>query len=177
MKSKDLIKQLQKIDPNGEAEVVVDGDPIYFAEHLEGYWDGWYEVLIQDHSRTDYNIKGTKFTREGSKVRLHIMDYEAVLLSDPDAKMEIHKSMDAHSRKFLKKQIAEKRAEMKKIHTDVDEWDKERKDKEPKEPETRLIHESENEPCFINHHICIKDKRWFYKLLRFFGIRRGTGHE
>lgn len=126
MKTSELIKQLKKEDPDGTSEVVVDGEPIYFVEHLEGYYDGHYEVLLQDHSQDPhYNIVGTKFTREKSKVRLHIMGYKEVLLDDPDAKMEIDESIGRWKEEIQKK-VDKARAEMKKIHADVDEWDRKR---------------------------------------------------
>lgn len=77
MKVKELIEQLSKCDP--EAEVIAEGKCIYFIEELPGYYDGSYQVLIQDKSSPYFNIKGVEFTRANKKVRLNMMDFEDVI--------------------------------------------------------------------------------------------------
>ena len=58
-------------------------------------------------------------------------------------------------------------------HREEVEYVRGKEKKEPTEPETRLIHESEHESCSKDQ--CVKDKRLFYKILRFFGLRKGKG--
>lgn len=79
MKTKDLILELQKCDPN--AEVVVGGEPIFFIEQLPGYYDGSYQKLIQNKSK-NYNIKGIEFTRAGTKVKIHCLSVEDIIWNE-----------------------------------------------------------------------------------------------
>ena len=51
MKSKELICQLQKLDPEGNCEVFGDGD-IYYLEKLPWYYDGKPGILIRDPKLT-----------------------------------------------------------------------------------------------------------------------------
>ncbi len=50
MKTKELIRQLQREDPSGELECCVDNSDIFFVEHLPAYYDGCLEVLVRDKS-------------------------------------------------------------------------------------------------------------------------------
>lgn len=77
MKVKELIENLKKCDP--EAEVIADGMAIFFIEEQPGYYDGSYQVLIQDKNNPYYNIKGVEFTRAFKKVKLHLMNFEDVI--------------------------------------------------------------------------------------------------
>jgi len=80
MKVKELIAQLQKTDE--DCEVVVGGKAIHFVEQVEGYWDGPYEVLIEDESKKPfYSVIGGKVTTKGDKVRLFILPIEDALYS------------------------------------------------------------------------------------------------
>jgi len=88
MKTKELIRALQELDPSGETEVVAGGAPIFFAEALPAYYDGALQSLIQDKSRTDYNITGYKFSDQGNKIMLRLMDLESVLWEDPNATID-----------------------------------------------------------------------------------------
>lgn len=58
MKSKELIKQLQEIDPSGEIEVGVGRSDIYFVSKYPAYYDGPNFILTKDLSKTNYNIIG-----------------------------------------------------------------------------------------------------------------------
>lgn len=82
MKTKDLILELQKCDP--EAEVVVGGEAIFFIEQLPGYYDGSYQKLIQNNS-SNYNIKGLEFTRAGTKVIINTMSVEDIIWNEESA--------------------------------------------------------------------------------------------
>lgn len=71
MKTKDLIKMLQKVDPEGECHVRVNtesgaGTPVW-AEKKEGYWDGYYTYIEDDVMH---------FSIAGNKVDLSVMDEE-----------------------------------------------------------------------------------------------------
>lgn len=92
MKSKDLIAQLQEIDPDGETEVFVGGDDIYFAEVLPWYWDGRPARLVRNEDKKPYyHIDGFIYgeTPNGKKIRLNTMSMGDVLFHNPDAETQV----------------------------------------------------------------------------------------
>lgn len=80
MKTAQLIEQLKKEDPEGDTEVVVGGTPIHFVSREPGYYDGHYEVLIEDPAKKPYYaVIGGVATGQGSKVKLHLLSIEDAL--------------------------------------------------------------------------------------------------
>ncbi len=74
MKTKDLIKELMKLDPTGDIDVCIGNAAIYSIEKLPGYYDGAFERLIQDHSLDPYyNIVGAEYIRNEQKICLNKM--------------------------------------------------------------------------------------------------------
>jgi hypothetical protein len=67
MKTKELIKLLQEVDPAGETEVCVHNNDILFVDCEPAYYDGTLERLEVKNGR----IVGAKYVRKGSKVRIH----------------------------------------------------------------------------------------------------------
>jgi len=89
MKTKELIKELQEIDPDGELEVTVGKSPIYYLETLPSYYDGPRDELIQDQSLDPhYNITGIRVIRDGYHVCINTMRLDDVLTDNPDAIVE-----------------------------------------------------------------------------------------
>jgi len=85
MKSSELIKQLQELDPEGVIEVCINNVDIYFLDVEGAYYDGSLQVLTRDHSKDPYyNITGGKYVRSGSKIVLHPMSIRDVLWDNPD---------------------------------------------------------------------------------------------
>jgi len=84
MKTKELIRRLQKEDPSGELEVSVDGVDIHFVSREEGYRDGAYEVLKRDESKTCYNIIGAELCCGGEKVIIRPYSIQDMFLNHPD---------------------------------------------------------------------------------------------
>ena len=107
MKTKELIELLQKYDPNGDIEVVVDGVPIYCCEKAEAYWDGPLALLIQNKNNKHFNIEGYKYTDKGKKLNLRTMDLQSVLLElmdkgfDKDIIIELDLKGDTNRKKML----------------------------------------------------------------------------
>jgi hypothetical protein len=89
MKTKELIQQLQELDPEGEIEVVADGAPIYFAEKLPACYDGSLQILAQDSNRKGYNVVGYKVTNKGNKILLRTLDLESVMWENDDAQIDL----------------------------------------------------------------------------------------
>jgi hypothetical protein len=78
MKVKNLIKELEKLDQ--ESEVTIGGSAIYCVEQLPGYYDGYYEKLIEDESKKPfYSVIGIEFTRANTKVELKTLDVSDIL--------------------------------------------------------------------------------------------------
>lgn len=84
MKTKELIRQLQKEDPSGEEEVCVGNRDIHFVERLPAFYDGPLQVLIWK----DDEIVGAKITQEGYKIRIHTKDIESLIDDKPDIPVE-----------------------------------------------------------------------------------------
>ena len=73
MKTKELIKELQELDPTGETEVVCGCGDIYFVEELPAYYDGRLGVLIKDESKKPYyHVKGGSRPRSIYRTRRSI---------------------------------------------------------------------------------------------------------
>jgi hypothetical protein len=89
MKSKELIRLLQVLDPTGETEVFVGSTPIYFLEKLPAYYDGYPQMLVQDETEgSHYNIIGAKYLGSGDKIRIHIMSIDDILFDDYEAPVD-----------------------------------------------------------------------------------------
>lgn len=69
MKTKELIKQLQKEDPTGEAYVRCGDGAVTHFELKSGYWDGPYEYIDENGNFVISN--------QGSKVDIVTMDSES----------------------------------------------------------------------------------------------------
>jgi len=70
MKTKDFIKLLQEEDPSGECYLRINGEPIWFLEQKQGYWDGPYNYLKKDDKGEYVWIQST----EDYKIDVHTMD-------------------------------------------------------------------------------------------------------
>ena len=89
MKTKDLIAELQRIDPTGEGEVCVDNRDIYSVSREPAYWDGRLQRLILDESKKPYwHIAGARFVSEGDKVRINCPSVWELIVDDPDLPVE-----------------------------------------------------------------------------------------
>lgn len=80
MKSRELIKRLQELDPDGECEVFGDGD-IYCLEKLPWYWDGKPGILIRDENlKPYYDVIGMRqiTEKDGDKIYINCLGVEDV---------------------------------------------------------------------------------------------------
>jgi len=90
MKSKELIRQLQEIDPSGEMQVVSGECDIFILETNPAYYDGKLVTLIRDKSKLPfYDIIGIKVKTEGKKINLKFMSAEDVIIEDWTAKVDL----------------------------------------------------------------------------------------
>ena len=70
MKTKELIKMLQKEDPTGEAEVVVGNQPITHIEFAPGFYDGAFWTAEENN----YNIQSITLNSNSNKIQLRFKD-------------------------------------------------------------------------------------------------------
>ena len=59
MKSRDLIKLLKEVDPEGECHIRTSGGAVLDVEKKAGYWDGMYKY-IDDDGNFVFSTKGDK---------------------------------------------------------------------------------------------------------------------
>jgi hypothetical protein len=98
MKTKELIRQLQKEDPSGEVEVCVGNVDISFV-HLEpAYWDGSLQVVTRDEK--GYAIGG-KYKRKGNKLQIEILSFSDLIWDHPEAKID-YSELDEDRQKSYK---------------------------------------------------------------------------
>lgn len=90
MKVKELIQQLQELDPSGETEVSCGNHDIWTVEMLPAYYDGRLQLLIRDPEKTGecFDIIGAKYVSKGQKIKLTSMGVTDVLWDNPDAEID-----------------------------------------------------------------------------------------
>ncbi|HYF54170.1 MAG TPA: hypothetical protein VEA41_07920 [Salinarimonas sp.] len=114
MKTKDLIAELQRLDPEGDIEVEGCGD-IHFLTRQPGYYDGPAFVLKRDPTTEYYNVIGAEYQFKPDKIRLHMLDLRDVLLNDPECPI----TFDKEPSPWWPEHVAKVRAEMRKIVEDA----------------------------------------------------------
>lgn len=70
MKTKTLIKVLQKLDPSGELEVCIGNKDIVEIKVLPANYDGRLEILQRHEVEEGYNISGIEMRSKGQKVSI-----------------------------------------------------------------------------------------------------------
>jgi len=117
VKAKELIRRLQDLDPSGEIEVTVGGHDIYFLDMDPGYYDGCYQVLIQDPELIgkSYSVIGIEIRAGGQKIDLHTMGYKDVLENDPDAPVTYDSD---YAKRNYKSRVEAYRTDMKPLNTE-----------------------------------------------------------
>ena len=89
MKTKELIAELQRIDPDGEGEVCVDNRDIYYVAREPAYWDGRLQRLVIDETKKPYwCIAGGKFVSRGDKISIQALSLFDLATDDPDTPVE-----------------------------------------------------------------------------------------
>jgi len=112
MKVKELIAELLKQDPTGEAEVAIDNKTVYGTTGVEpGYYDGtFFKVHFSEEAKEfETNFWGVSAVEMGSgykKINLRYMDMEEAFLENPEAKWIANRyndERDAHFREEVEK--------------------------------------------------------------------------
>jgi hypothetical protein len=91
MKTNELIRQLQHVDPTGDKEVCIDGSADIFAIYeSEAYWDGRLNVLVRDESKKPfYDVVGVKIIHSGTKIVLQSIGAEDVIGENWNVRVEV----------------------------------------------------------------------------------------
>lgn len=98
MKSKELIRLLQKEDPSGEVEVCVGNVDISWVGSVPAYYDGPQQVL----NRNEKGKKiGGKYCRSGNKVQIHLWAFSELIWDYKDAVID-YSELDEERQKSYK---------------------------------------------------------------------------
>lgn len=84
MKTRDLIKRLQKIDPEGDGDVCVDNIDVYTVTVKPSYWDGCLQLLDRDESNPYYNVIGGRYRSSGSKICIESLSIHDAISDNAD---------------------------------------------------------------------------------------------
>jgi hypothetical protein len=125
MKSKELIKQLQELDPTGETEVVVGCQDIWFADRLPFYYDGTPRLLLHDESKKPYySIIGYKPMSEGYKIKLHTMSPEDIFMDNLNPILDLSEVHSSEQDSF-KDEYNKLKKEAEELEAEIQAWKKE----------------------------------------------------
>lgn len=107
MKSKELIRILQKQDPSGETEVCIGNADVDCIVAMPAYWDGCLQVLQRDE---EGNIIGAKYKTQGEKIQIY--------------PYPISEAINGHRQLTVDySELSPEKAEAtKKAHNDLEEW-------------------------------------------------------
>ena len=85
MKTKELIRQLQEVDPTGEMDCVVDNIDITGVHQEPAYWDGCKQVLKWNNDR----LVGAEYSSEGDKLNIDTWSISDVFVDYPDLPVKV----------------------------------------------------------------------------------------
>jgi len=119
MKTKELIRQLQKHDPTGELECCVGNADIHFVCTQPAYWDGCLQVLKRNPNTQYYNIIGAKYTTKGTKVMINPLSISDAIFNDQDLPVEFDELSEGN-REWYKQCVEKRRAEVEAIENDIE---------------------------------------------------------
>jgi len=114
MKTKDLIAELQKLDPEGELECCVDNADIHFVDRVPAYYDGCLQVLLKDEKG---RIQGAKYTSEGVKIKIHTLSVCDAIFDWQDMPVEFEGSYNFD---YYKERVESFREQTEEICNDVE---------------------------------------------------------
>lgn len=83
MKTKELIRQLVEVDPDGECEVFCPDGDIWFVQRLPWYYDGRPGILHRDPELTgkSFDLTGMRqiTEKDGDKIYVYTMDVDDLM--------------------------------------------------------------------------------------------------
>lgn len=112
MLTKDLIKLLQKADPEGNTHCCIDNADIFDVQRLPAYYDGPREELIRDEKKKPYyDVVGAKVIHKGDKIKISILSINDIISNDPKVTIKYD-----HPNEYHKEQVDNWKKESKKLH-------------------------------------------------------------
>jgi hypothetical protein len=122
LKTKELIRRLNQLDPSGEIEVVVDSADIYFLSKEPMYYDGRPIRLLRDPDLEGkaYSITGFEIMETGEKIRIRIMGAADVIadFAENHRECKIIATAEARYRYHIDDMITDTEA----MQQDVERW-------------------------------------------------------
>jgi len=109
MKTKKLIELLQKEDPIGEDDVLVNNIDILCLEGKPGYWDGCKQLLVRDWNKDCYNVIGAEYRSDGSKINITTLDIEGAIADNPELPVTV---VDTFVEKHMQQTVEKWRKEV-----------------------------------------------------------------
>lgn len=96
MKTKELIRLLQKEDPEGNLDVCADNIDISDVYRLEAYYDGSQQILIRNEKG---QIIGGRYNRTGYKIKLSLLPFTHLVWDNKDIN---YSDLSPSDQKFFK---------------------------------------------------------------------------
>jgi len=125
MKTKELIKELNEIDPSGNLEVTVGKIPIHFVERLPSYYDGKLQILMHDPKKAPYyDICGGVITDKGQHVCIHMLSIQDAIYEDPELKVILDLSSPERNAEY-RDTVEDWRGRARDVKEEVEKWKKE----------------------------------------------------
>ena len=113
MKTKELIKALQELDPSGETECFVENQDIYFLELLPAYYDGSPYVFVRDKAKEPYyDVVAAKYLGSGAKISLHTLSAHDLITNNEEIEFD-YSELTELRKQFHKELIEHIRCEVK----------------------------------------------------------------
>lgn len=85
MKTKELIRQLQKLDPEGECECCISNLDIRYVDRMPYYYDGTLEVLKRDENGY---VVGAEYPHV-DKIKIVCDSIGSIICDHPDAEFDV----------------------------------------------------------------------------------------
>ena len=118
MKTHELIEELQKMDPEGNFDVIINGEPIGIVDRQPAYYDG----ALQRINYEDGRIVSASYVFEGTKIVLIGYPISWVLLDNPDLPIYLEfNGRYPQLREQYEARIARERKEAKDINQEVEQ--------------------------------------------------------
>lgn len=86
MKTSELIKLLQEVDPKDECTICVNNHPVSDVDRMPYYYDGRLELVERDDY---YQVTRVGYKAGGDKIKIRYDTVEDALMDYPDAELEL----------------------------------------------------------------------------------------
>jgi len=120
MKTKELIKKLQELDPSGETECCVQNIDIWYVDVLPYYYDGTMQMLVRDSAKSPYyDVVGAKYLSSGEKINIVPLSIEDAIFEDVTLPVDFD-TLSFSKKERYKESVEIVRQKAKDIHNSVE---------------------------------------------------------